>query len=83
MTDVNETSNTQEHVLLLKFIASLTLADHLGDVADDMRKVMQLAGIDIEWDSWDELAEALAERGVTTLYGTTLASDNDYEEDED
>jgi hypothetical protein len=78
----NESTAAQDHGLLLKLIASLTLADHLGDVVDDVRKVLQLAEIEIEWDSWEELAEALAERGITTLYGTSLARDED-EEDED
>lgn len=62
--------------LLLQFIASLTLCDHMGDVADDIIVVLKKMEIAIEWDDIDDLGKALGEMGVTTLYGTTLGEDD-------
>lgn len=59
-----------DHELLLSFIAGLTLCDHMGDVSDDIVKVLKLMGEDIAFDELRELADALRARGVKTLYGT-------------
>jgi hypothetical protein len=63
--------------LLLSFIASITLADHLGDVANEVNVVLKKLGLDVDWSEWSELGDALHEMGVTTLYGTSLASDDE------
>jgi hypothetical protein len=62
-----------ENELLLKFIASLSLADHMGDVAGDIDIVLERIGIKIEWEDWSDLRNELGRMGVTTLYGTTLS----------
>jgi hypothetical protein len=77
--------------LLLRFVGSLTLADHLGDVADDVVRVLkELGREDIieranEYDRddwWRNLASALGDVGVTTLYATSLVDEeSDDEED--
>jgi hypothetical protein len=66
--------------LLLSFIASLTLADHMGDVADDVNCVLKRLGMEIEWDEWADLGDEMAKLGVKTLYGTSLRDDDDAEE---
>ena len=58
--------------LLLQFIASLTLCDHMGDVAGDIEKVLKEMGLTFEWDDLDDLRTKLGEMGVTTLYGTKI-----------
>lgn len=58
--------------ILLSFIASLTLCDHMGDVGDDIEKVLKLMGEDIAFDDLRDLADALGARGVKTLYRTDL-----------
>jgi hypothetical protein len=61
--------------LLLQLIGSLTLCDHLGDVADDVQIVLDRLGLDITWTEWEELGDALGQMGITTLLGTSLRSD--------
>jgi len=58
--------------LLLQFIASLTLCDHMGDVSNDVGLVLKKLNLKIEWDEWGELGRALSDMGVTTLVGTKL-----------
>lgn len=69
----------EPRALMLSFIASLTLADHMGDVSNDVEMVLKRLGVEIEWGEWDELGRALGRIGVKTLYGTDLT---DGEEDE-
>ena len=63
--------------LLLKFIASLCLCDHMGDVSNDVDFVLKK--LNMKWpDSAEELSDLmpwLHKRGVTTLYGTSLGED--------
>ena len=64
--------------LLLALIASLTLDDHLGDVGDDVAKVLKELGIEVpenDGDWQEDVADELARRGVKTLYGTPLGND--------
>ena len=65
--------------LLLQLIGSLTLCDHMGDVSNDVQYVLTKLGINDEWEDWPQLAEALHVRGVTTLYGTSLAEELERE----
>lgn len=67
--------------LLIKFVASLTLCEHMGDVADDIETVLDLLGLELEWEDLDELREKLHKMGVTTLYGTALIDDEDDEDE--
>jgi hypothetical protein len=66
--------------LLLSFIASLTLCDHMGDVAGDVQDVLKRIDLKIEWDEMYELGRALGKMGVKTLYNTELGSDDDDDE---
>ena len=58
--------------LILQFIGSLSLADHLGDVANDTDTVLSRLGLVIQWEEWFELQNKLRRMGVTTLHGTRL-----------
>lgn len=58
--------------LLLQFIASLTLCDHMGDVMNDIQEVLNRISLTEEWNDFSELREILASRDITTLYGTEL-----------
>lgn len=50
--------------LILQFIGSLTLADHMGDVADDIQYVLKKLGMnDIEWEDLVELRSELVVGG--------------------
>jgi hypothetical protein len=67
--------------ILLQFIGSLTLCDHMGDVSNDVVQVLERIGLNIEWDDWPDLGRELARMGITTLYGTSLGSEpNEMEE---
>lgn len=68
---------TDYRTLLLAFIASLTLADHMGDVSNEVEEVLRCLGLKIEWDEMHELGTALGKMGVTTLYGSDLSADDD------
>lgn len=58
--------------LLLTFIGSLTLCEHMGDVMGDIETVLERAGEPIDFDDLDQLARVLHERGHKTLYNTPL-----------
>lgn len=67
--------------ILLSFIGSLTLCDHMGDVADDVCTTLKLLGLeeiakeadnDTRDDFWLALSTVLGKRGIKTLYGTNL-----------
>lgn len=68
--------------ILLKFIASLTLCEHMGDVADDIETVLGCLGIELEWEDLDDLRKQLHKMSITTLYGTPLVYEDDEDEDE-
>lgn len=60
--------------ILLRLIGSITLADHLGDVAGYVEEALKLAKVDVpEWGDLDELGGQLGEMGIPTLYGTSLS----------
>ena len=65
--------------LLLSLLASLTLCDHMGDVADDVGHVMEQLGIECEdTGEWGlDVARALHLLGVKTLYGTEIGGQDD------
>jgi len=61
--------------LLESLMASLTLADNLGDVAEDVSHVAKKMGFKSNIMDWNDLTEfqtELSERGITTLYGSTV-----------
>lgn len=77
--------------ILLNLIGSITLSDHMGDVADDVRYALEQIGMkevvdeaDSEKYGWDEwwpnLGTALGVRGVTTLHGTILSEPKSEDE---
>ena len=62
--------------LLLQFIASLTLAEHIGDVSEEIDEVLKRVGrIDLLYEDMSDLRTALGKEGVTTLYGTELTGE--------
>ena len=65
---------SNEKQLLINFIASLTLCDHMGDVMDDARKVLKKLGVEEEWHDEQELIEVLKNNfdGVQTVYETEV-----------
>ena len=72
---------TDAQAIFLKFLASLTLADHLGDVWNDVDQAIEQFGIDGLDPTWEEheLQHVLGARGVTTLYGTVIAHTDPHE----
>jgi hypothetical protein len=63
---------------VLSFIGSLTLADHPGDVCNNIDTVLKRIGWNGgEWGDLEELGELLGREGVTTLYGTSLRDEDD------
>lgn len=57
--------------LLLSFVSSLTLSDHMGDVAEDIGEVLKRAGIeDFEWNELSEVRDKLDALGVKSLYAS-------------
>ena len=65
--------------ILLSLIASLTLCDHMGDVADDVCTVLKM--LSIEYDDtgdWElDVGRAMYSLGVKTLHGTEVGGDDD------
>jgi len=64
--------------ILLSLCASASLADHLGDIAEDIFYALKLAGIEVpdEVGVLDELGPWLGkELGTRTLYGTSFEED--------
>ena len=70
--------NDEYRKTLIQFIASLTLCDHMGDVADDVEFVIKrhdlFPGLP-EWYELHDLMDYFAEHGITTLYDTTFYKD--------
>ena len=73
-------SDDEWESLILKFIGSLCLADHLGDVGEDVQEVLKQIGHEPEWDDFSDLMKWLHKRGVTTLHGTTLGDEEEESE---
>lgn len=69
---MNPSDAASLRALALQFAASLTLADHLGDVSESLDKFLREAGVPMAWEDFPDLQRQLAARGVTTLYGTSL-----------
>ena len=63
--------------LILSFIGSLTLCDHMGDVSNDVDWVLKRLGLEIEWNEFYELGNALGKMGVKTLYSTSLSDEDE------
>lgn len=67
---------TTDRELLLSFIASLSLCDHMGDVANKIADVLKRMGetppSDATHDWYSDLRDWLHERGARTLNGTSL-----------
>ena len=63
-----------EKQLLINFIASLTLCDHMGDVMDDAKKVLKELGVEDKWYNEQELIEVLKDNfdEVQTVYETEV-----------
>jgi hypothetical protein len=53
---------------VLSFIKSLCLCDHMGDVSDDVSYALRQTGLEIEWDDFHDLFDALNKLGVRGLY---------------
>lgn len=69
--------------ILLNLIAGASLADHMGDMAGDLFKALKLMGVDVPdcVTNVDQLGAYLGkEYGATTLYGTDLYNEEDYDE---
>lgn len=68
------------HDLLLSFVASLTLADNLGDVGNAIQTVLERAGVHGGGDNLSEIQVMLRTLGVVTLHGTELPYGDDDED---
>ncbi len=68
----------EDRKILLQLIAGLTLCDNMGDVADEIEAALKRIGYAVEGYEGDYLASVrkmLHIFGITTMYGTSLASD--------
>lgn len=69
---------TDDRKILLEFIASLTLCDHMGDVGDDIDTVLKRIGfvgptsVNGNEDYLVEVRALLHKEGIRTLYGNPL-----------
>lgn len=55
--------------LILIFIRNISLADHLGDVADDIDSILKMLGVDAgSWGNLDELGDNLGNMGVKYMH---------------
>lgn len=73
-----------ERQVLINLVASLSLADHMGDAYADSKRALALIGIAMPQDYegspyegfWHQLAHYLAtNHGATTVWGTSLVED--------
>jgi len=72
-----QTTEPNYKELLLSLIASMTLADHMGDVCDDVQTVMDKMGIECSVDLSGEgdaqdFKRLLHNMGAKTVYGTEI-----------
>lgn len=59
----------QYRELILNFISSLCLCDHMGDVGDDIVEVLEKLGLEyLTWDELSDLRRGLVEMGFKGLY---------------
>jgi hypothetical protein len=58
--------------VLYRLIASLTMCDDMNDVSEAIAEALDQIGDPIDYDSFVELREALAKRGVVTLFDMRL-----------
>ncbi len=54
--------------LILTFIKSITLDDHMGDVCDSINAMLWRLGMDLDWDDLADLRNKLDEVGVPDWY---------------
>jgi hypothetical protein len=65
--------------LVMQFIASLTLCDHMGDVMNNVGTVLETLGHEVtdadgyEWCEMEHLQDWLGARKIKTLQGTDLS----------
>lgn len=73
MMPMTNKDTIEAHGLLFRFIATLTLDENFGDVADSISTVLRTLDIAIEYDDLIDLGMQLSrDYGVETLYGTIL-----------
>jgi len=60
------------HEKILQLIASATLADHLGDLWDDLNKLAEDIGEADLVEDYDDISNKCAKRGITTIWGISL-----------
>jgi hypothetical protein len=61
--------------LLMQLLGSLTICEHMGDVARDVEYVLKKLGHDFKWYELHEVADYFGSIGATTLYGTSLVDE--------
>lgn len=78
------TSEPDYRQLIINFCAGLTLSDHMGDVADDVVRLLDLAHIEVdEWSDLDDLRKILGLQYGATYLGTNESVIDDEEDEED
>lgn len=55
--------------LMLRFIKSLTLCDHVGDMGNAIEEVFGIIGVDLEVSDLHLLFTELDAQGIKTLHG--------------
>lgn len=70
---------TDYKAVLLQLIASLTLDENGGDIAESVNEALEKIGVDLKAYGWffddatDDLRAGLHRMGVTTLWGTEIS----------
>lgn len=62
--------------LVYRFIGSLTLCEHMGDVSNEVDTVLKELNDGVEWSDLDDLAHIWGERGITTLGHISLKNED-------
>lgn len=69
---------TEAQQIVAELLASVSLADHVGDALGDLLHAARKVGLEVpKMYSQEEVSKWCAKNGVRTLYGTSLQEDND------
>jgi hypothetical protein len=73
--DAHKPPEPDPREVLLLLVASLTLADHMGDASNDALMALKRIGIEPDCE-WEDLGVWLGKKyGTKTLYGTSFEED--------
>lgn len=77
---IHSSCDVTDRTMLLQLCASMTLAEHSGDIADDVYKVLFWAGVVVEASDGDwqsDVQKALHRMGIGTVYGSSVGDEEE------